>query len=216
MVSDSGKGMSKEYMRDKLFTPFAQEDALAPGTGLGLSMIKEIVTSLNGTIEVESEQGKGTEVKICLALTGAEESSDPVERRDHQEVCNVAKETSGWTVCMVGFARANDQVESDKLTAEERAAHMWSAAAGRLCTDWFLMKPVWDLGNKPDPQLYMVTPEGAEELMTWISQQKADSKSSAKKTPIIMVCQNAAAALYMAEHSTLVSQGTTVEFISQP
>jgi signal transduction histidine kinase len=38
-VIDSGRGMSTEYMERKLYTPFAQEDALAPGVGLGLSIV---------------------------------------------------------------------------------------------------------------------------------------------------------------------------------
>jgi signal transduction histidine kinase len=38
-VIDSGRGMSKEYMERKLFTPFAQEDSFSPGIGLGLSIV---------------------------------------------------------------------------------------------------------------------------------------------------------------------------------
>lgn len=215
-VSDSGKGISQDYIRDKLFTPFAQEDSLAPGTGLGLSMIKQIVESLHGTIEVESEQGKGTEVKIRLTLTGAIESSDPVERRDHQEVAGVAQKTSGWTVCMVGFSRASDEMDLEHISPQERAGHLWAAAAGRLCTDWFNMKTEWELNPQRLPQLFMVTPEGAEELMACIKHQESSSEPSTIDTPIIMVCRNAAAALYMAEHSPLGLHGTTVEFISQP
>jgi signal transduction histidine kinase len=38
-IRDSGKGMSSEYMERKLYHPFAQEDAFAPGVGLGLSIV---------------------------------------------------------------------------------------------------------------------------------------------------------------------------------
>jgi len=127
----------------------------------------------------------------------------------------MAKKTAGWTVCMVGFARAIEQTDDDS-SADIRAAHIWSAAASRLCTDWFGMKPVWELGLHPNPNILMVTPEGTEELIAWLSRQTSESKSALMQIPVIMVCQNAAAALYMAEHSPLVSQVKTVEFISQP
>lgn len=38
-ITDSGRGMSNEYMERKLYTPFAQEDSFAPGIGLGLSIV---------------------------------------------------------------------------------------------------------------------------------------------------------------------------------
>jgi signal transduction histidine kinase len=61
-VSDSGKGISQEFLHNQLFTPFTQEDPLNSGTGLGLSIVLQIVRDLGGTINVKSEQGVGTEV----------------------------------------------------------------------------------------------------------------------------------------------------------
>lgn len=67
-VTDSGRGMSPEYVRDHLFHPFAQEDPLSPGTGLGMSIIKQIVTSMGGRVEVRSEKGRGTEFRVLVEL----------------------------------------------------------------------------------------------------------------------------------------------------
>lgn len=60
-VEDTGKGMSKEFVKTKLFQPFAQEDHLAIGTGLGLSLVQSILRLLNGDIEVQSTVGKSLE-----------------------------------------------------------------------------------------------------------------------------------------------------------
>jgi signal transduction histidine kinase/CheY-like chemotaxis protein len=68
-VTDSGQGISPTYLRDKLFTPFAQESNLTPGTGLGLSLVKTIVNMLGGTINVESTLGVGTTVTVKLPMT---------------------------------------------------------------------------------------------------------------------------------------------------
>ena len=56
-VSDTGRGISKEFLRKRLFTPFNQEDHLSSGCGLGLSIVKSLVDTLNGHLEVRSEQG---------------------------------------------------------------------------------------------------------------------------------------------------------------
>jgi signal transduction histidine kinase len=59
-VADTGKGISGEFLRSKLFTPFTQENSLSSGTGLGLSIVKSIVGLLEGEIAIDSEVGRGT------------------------------------------------------------------------------------------------------------------------------------------------------------
>ncbi|KAJ5357754.1 hypothetical protein N7541_004912 [Penicillium brevicompactum] len=67
-VTDTGKGISEEFLRGKLYTPFAQEDSLAVGTGLGLSIVRSLVKALNGTIRIRSRPGEGTVVHVSLPL----------------------------------------------------------------------------------------------------------------------------------------------------
>ncbi|CAG8080751.1 unnamed protein product [Penicillium olsonii] len=67
-VADTGKGISEEFLRGKLYTPFAQEDSLAVGTGLGLSIVRSLVKALNGTIRIRSRPGEGTVVRVSLPL----------------------------------------------------------------------------------------------------------------------------------------------------
>ena len=59
-VTDTGKGISSDFLRSKLFTPFAQENSLSSGTGLGLSIVRSIVNLLEGVITIDSEVGQGT------------------------------------------------------------------------------------------------------------------------------------------------------------
>lgn len=59
-VTDTGRGISGEFLRSKLFTPFAQENSLSTGTGLGLSIVRSIVALLEGDITIDSELGRGT------------------------------------------------------------------------------------------------------------------------------------------------------------
>ncbi|RYP92606.1 hypothetical protein DL770_001248 [Monosporascus sp. CRB-9-2] len=69
-IEDSGRGMSAEYQRARLFAPFSQEDPFSNGTGLGLSIVKQIVDSLKGEIEVTSTLHVGTKVTVTLRLPG--------------------------------------------------------------------------------------------------------------------------------------------------
>ena len=68
-VRDSGIGMRPEFLT-KLFIPFerAQETAHLPGRGLGLSIAKELIERMGGTISVESEWGTGTKFDVCVQL----------------------------------------------------------------------------------------------------------------------------------------------------
>ncbi|KAF2431009.1 hypothetical protein EJ08DRAFT_568907, partial [Tothia fuscella] len=68
-ISDTGIGMSPHFMRTKLYTPFAQENSIAPGTGLGLSLVKSMVTMLNGEISINSTLGQGTTVIVQFPMS---------------------------------------------------------------------------------------------------------------------------------------------------
>lgn len=67
-IIDTGRGISAEFLRNDLFTPFTQEDRLVEGVGLGLSIVRQLVTSLNGHINVRSEMGLGTQVDIFIPV----------------------------------------------------------------------------------------------------------------------------------------------------
>jgi putative PEP-CTERM system histidine kinase len=63
-VSDTGQGMSKEFIDNRLFRPFATTKR--SGVGLGLYTCREVVRANAGTIEVQSRQGVGTTFRVVL------------------------------------------------------------------------------------------------------------------------------------------------------
>lgn len=71
-VRDSGMGMKPEFL-DRLFVPFerAQESAHLPGRGLGLAIAKRLTERMGGTIDVQSEWGRGTAFTVRVPV-GAE------------------------------------------------------------------------------------------------------------------------------------------------
>ncbi len=64
-VEDNGCGISKED-QEKIFQPFYQAADNKPGTGIGLSIVNTIIQAHGGTIEVQSEPGKGCMFIVCL------------------------------------------------------------------------------------------------------------------------------------------------------
>ena len=76
-VSDTGIGMSEDYLT-KIFEAFTREQnttkSKIAGTGLGMSIVKKYVDLLGGTIEVESELGKGSTFTVTLKHKIADES----------------------------------------------------------------------------------------------------------------------------------------------
>ncbi|MBP5245811.1 MAG: response regulator [Clostridia bacterium] len=79
VVSDTGIGMSPEFMKN-MYQPFSrQTDSRVnsiQGTGLGLAITKQTVDLLEGTIDCQSEQGKGTTFTVILDLPIADRQRD--------------------------------------------------------------------------------------------------------------------------------------------
>jgi hypothetical protein len=71
-VRDTGCGISRDFLKDMLFSPFSQEDPLSSGIGLGFNIARKLTTSLGGTIDVKSELGAGTQVDILIPITAAQ------------------------------------------------------------------------------------------------------------------------------------------------
>ena len=79
-VRDTGIGIAPE-IKDRLFKPFVQADTSITrrfgGTGLGLSISNHIVNLMGGTIEVDSEVGRGSTLWFVLPMTIGDESKVP-------------------------------------------------------------------------------------------------------------------------------------------
>ncbi len=81
-IKDNGMGMSQEFVKH-IFEPFEREQnstiSKIQGTGLGMAITKNIVDMMNGTIEVKSEQGVGTEFTVSFMFRLHSEAKEPLE-----------------------------------------------------------------------------------------------------------------------------------------
>ena len=70
VVKDNGIGIDKKF-HDKIFNMFYRLSKKSEGSGLGLYIVKETVEKLQGSFNLESEPGKGTEFTICIPNNNA-------------------------------------------------------------------------------------------------------------------------------------------------
>jgi len=212
-VQDTGNGIDAEYLRDGLFTPFSQEDGLAPGSGLGLSIVRQALVSLGGSIEVTSEKGHGTEISIeaPLEIAPVADTSDGASSNAaYRKIRNMSQ---GKTIGLLGFA--SSLVSPRDVTLCE--------SLERLCEDWFhfTVRRVSLLGSNDDPcDFYMTVQTGLdssdeEKNQTLNVDSIVDGKNSGV-SPLIVICESPEKAHNMFTRAANRKREPIIEYISQP
>lgn len=197
-VSDSGKGISNDFLHHHLFSAFSQEDALNPGTGLGLKLVQQITKVLGGSIHVESQVSRGTAVSVTLPLLSpyGTVERDSVFRERVEKI-------RGLRVSLRGF---KDTVETVGLPGRTPPSEMGLMAA--LCRHWLhlnLLKP----GSRDiRPDIILCTDQSLNEL--------AIEGSNAVLPPVVVVCRDSLAAHRHAIIQRRGKEKNVLEFISQP
>ena len=93
-LSDTGVGMSPE-IRERAFEPFFTTKGPGAGSGLGLSMVYGFVKQSGGHVRLDSEEGRGTTVRLYLPVSEGEGSGEAAPRQAEAEA------TSGETILVV-------------------------------------------------------------------------------------------------------------------
>lgn len=135
MIRDTGIGMSQE-LQSKLFEPFVQENTSRSqyqGTGLGMSIVKQLLDLMGGSIEVESAIGKGSTFTVRLRL--------PVEAGEVRKTWEDSQEAdlSGMRVLLVEDNDVN--MEIARYVLEDCGVEVTPAINGREALDLFVRQP---------------------------------------------------------------------------
>lgn len=136
-VEDTGPGIAPED-RQRLFEPFVQlaEDDAQHGTGLGLTITRQFVQMMGGSIAVESHLGKGTVFRVDLPYMVASQAEMlGLEISKPGEVVGLAPGTPGYRVMIV-----EDQLENQLLLGRlmtELGFEVKVVENGRQCLEWF-------------------------------------------------------------------------------
>ncbi|KAI2717482.1 hypothetical protein CBS147332_4362 [Penicillium roqueforti] len=209
-VKDTGKGIGPEYLQSDLFTPFQQEDSLASGSGLGLSIVRQAVGLLGGSIEIESTKGVGTQLSIRTPLTP---SSGPDTSSTGSTFSSPRKHTQGKTIGLLGFGSS---------LRSQRDIVLYSSLE-RLCRDWFDMEvtSVSSLeGENVSFDFYLAVQTELDsehvEGRNLFNFKSGLTNGDGRSSPVVVICQSPEEAHRMFVAAKNRGETPLFEFISQP
>ncbi len=98
-VTDEGCGISPQHL-DRVFEPFYTTKEDIGGSGFGMSVVFGVVTAAGGTVEIDSTEGVGTRVRVCLTLAEIDDQLGEYARRDESGAA-LPRQIAGITCLLV-------------------------------------------------------------------------------------------------------------------
>lgn len=190
VVRDTGIGMSEEFL-PQIFEPYARETRFTArkitGTGLGMPIVKNLVTEMNGQIQVESRLGAGTTFTLVLPLEAVR--SQEVEKAEDQEperesAQSAASGLTGRRILLAEDNEVNMEIATEILSgAGLEVTQAWN---GQEAVEHFAAsKPFFFDAILMDMQMPQM--DGC----TAAKQIRRMARPDAEKVPIIAVTANA-------------------------
>lgn len=150
-VSDTGIGMSENFLKHALYRPFVQENSLVSGTGLGLNIVKQIVNDLQGTISVTSTLGVGTQFDVFVPLVERKTTLGEVIP-DGGEMLDPEAILRGRTLCLL----SSPQTTSASTDTPHERTNLVHSYVRWIAEDWFQMKVISaDMADEVDADIYV-------------------------------------------------------------
>lgn len=116
VVEDNGIGMSQDYL-PHIFEEFSREhtstETRVAGTGLGLPIVKSLVDRMGGTIEVESEEGKGT--RFIMKFSFPVSLENQVREKEKQNIPDITEKLKGKRILLAEDNDLNAEIAETVL-----------------------------------------------------------------------------------------------------
>ena len=140
VVEDTGIGMSEDYL-PHIFEEFSREhtstESKVVGTGLGLPIVKALIDLMGGTIEIESEAGKGTKTTVMIPFEIATQEQILEEKQKEKEF--VPEDIKGKRILVAEDNELNAEIALTVL--KEKGLLVERAANGKECVEMLKEKP---------------------------------------------------------------------------
>jgi signal transduction histidine kinase len=215
-VKDSGEGIDKEYMKSNVFKPFSQEDALSPGSGLGLSIVHQNVLSLGGKVDINSTKGMGTELTVTVDLPRLL-NNGTAGSGHNSAIAHKAKESvRGKSIGLIGF-------DAPSKEEEEEVHALLRSSLTRMCQDLFGMQVGLVPTDATDHEVYdfyLVRHSSLHEVAkVWrqtLSTEKNRGRDLKESPPAVVICSTPQMAQKLSASTNQKASPDIYEFISQP
>lgn len=116
VVEDNGIGMNQDYL-PHIFEEFSREhtstETRVAGTGLGLPIVKSLVDRMGGTIEVESEEGKGT--RFIMKFSFPVSLENQVREKEKQNIPDITEKLEGKRILLAEDNELNAEIAETVL-----------------------------------------------------------------------------------------------------
>ena len=140
VVEDTGIGMSEDYL-PHIFEEFSREhtstESKVVGTGLGLPIVKALIDLMGGTIEIESEAGKGTKTTVMIPFEIATQEQILEEKQKEKEF--VPEDIKEKRILVAEDNELNAEITLTVL--KEKGLLVERAANGKECVEMLKEKP---------------------------------------------------------------------------
>ena len=128
VVEDNGIGMSQDYL-PHIFEEFSREhtstETRVAGTGLGLPIVKSLVDRMGGTIEVESEEGKGT--RFIMKFSFPVSLENQVREKEKQNIPDITEKLEGKRILLAEDTGMNAEIVTELLElVNMHVDHAWN------------------------------------------------------------------------------------------
>ena len=134
VVEDNGIGMSQDYL-PHIFEEFSREhtstETRVAGTGLGLPIVKSLVDRMGGTIEVESEEGKGT--RFIMKFSFPVSLENQVREKEKQNIPDITEKLEGKRILLAEDNELNAEIAETVL--EETGIKVKHVEDGLQCIE---------------------------------------------------------------------------------
>jgi signal transduction histidine kinase len=213
-ITDSGKGISKEFMTSQLFRPFAQESDISEGTGLGMSMVAKIVKNLGGHIDVQSKKDVGTTVSVTLPL-------DVRGTGDARRIHNRTLSSGPNMISMhcLGFALTEAYREKTIMAGRDFQIETLRKTCRQL--NVMVSPSSWSAPSTFD--LAMVTEEDVPELLRILQPTSVrtphagpDTVRAIRTKPLLVICRNCRSRRELKESVLNQLTHAHIEYVAQP
>jgi hypothetical protein len=216
-VSDSGRGMSQEFLDHNLYRAFTQEDDLNEGTGLGMNMVAKIVKAMGGTIKVQSAKNEGTMVTVTMPL----EISKYDKKLAADELGRTANAFAlpALNISFLGRPSAKDRNVMDD------AHRLQVSMLQNTCSDCLnitLPVPCWELSDSAAfamileadvPQLQRLLEADAAEFT---DPTELEARDLMRGKPLVVICRDYISVRRLKASPLISLMRAKVECISQP
>lgn len=209
-IRDSGVGMSTDFLANKLFQAFSKENPHSAGTGVGLSIVRQIIENIGGTIEVSSDAQQGTQITVKLLL---ERSNQPQpESPQRTQFLEALPHLRGRKVCVLQKKCTSCDEHSDEVHHWQSLTRFTAALSSTL-TEWLKMDVIhasdWE-GQDVD---VVICPELSFDRLAAIR----NCRSVGKVAPAtIFVAMDSLEAATMRSDARITSKESVVEIMTQP